>query len=108
MDSSDLPYITEQFDIAMKALVGRGDIKDRLLSAGLTLIAVFPHDLPEQIREDHRALLERLTEVSLEDPDHQGTLSATVEALSDEEAEDLARKIYELSKRLQQILRGPI
>lgn len=66
MDSSNQRYITEQFDIVMKALVGRGDIKERLLSAGFSLIAVFPHDLPEQLREDHRALLEELTEVSLE------------------------------------------
>jgi hypothetical protein len=51
--------------------------------------------MPEHLSEEHKALKEALTWVPVDEPG-EGTLRATLRAMSDDEAERIATKFLEI------------
>jgi hypothetical protein len=77
------------------ALVGIGDIRQRLHKAYLYFQPLVPSNMPEHLREDLAQLKHDLTGVPVA-KEGEGALVSTLRAMSDEEADRLAKKIYAL------------
>ncbi len=93
----DPSYGREKLGQAVSVLVGRGHIKERLYRAWLDGLHVirFQHHLPEDLRERFAELREAFTWLPAETPG-EGTLPATLRAMSDEEAERLANRLLDM------------
>jgi hypothetical protein len=94
MDDAYL-YAREKYSVAVSSLVGPADIKTRLFGAYMSIHTLSPRDIPEHLRDDHKALTEALTWVPVKEPD-EGTLMATLREMSDDEADRLAKRFLEL------------
>jgi hypothetical protein len=95
MDSGKYLYAVEKLGVAVYALVGTGEIQDRLYEACKSILPLQPRDLPEHLRGEFTELKQALTWIPPEQ-EGEGTLLATLRAMSDEEADRLAKKFYEL------------
>jgi hypothetical protein len=93
-------YALGKLGVALSALVGPAEMKERLFTAGMVLLPVEPGDFPEELRNEYTRLWQSLTRLSEEEPG-QGTLHATINAMSVEEAENTAQKILELYMRME-------
>ena len=78
---------------AIEELVGAGDIKERLRAAAMILAPIFPDDFPEPLRGEYASLHEALTWVPPEAGSSQGLLGATIDAMSEDEAAELATRL---------------
>jgi hypothetical protein len=93
-------YALGKLGVALATLVGPAEMKERLLAAGKVLVPVQPRDFPEELRNEYTRMWQSLTRLSEEEPG-QGTLHATINAMSVEEAENTAQKILELYMRME-------
>ena len=98
----DPAYALGKLGWALFELVGPGEMKERLLAAGIVLVPVHPRDFPEHLREEYTRLRRSLTWLPTEKPDH-GTLHSTIEAMSMEEAKDTAQQILQLYVRMREL-----
>ena len=64
-----------------------------------------PQDLPEPLRDELVKLKEAISWLPPEEEEGQGTALATINAMSEEEAEFLAHKIFELYLRIEDFSR---
>ncbi len=85
----------ENWSKAIHTLVGMGTIQERLISAYVhNLIHIKTEDLPEKVRERIDELSKDLTRV---EPDAgEGSVEATVNKMSDEEACEYSYKILDM------------
>jgi len=86
-------YGWEKLYQTMSSLITADDIRDRLCS-GLAdgVIHIKPEkDLPEEIQDDFKEFWERVT--SAQPDGDEGTLKATLDTFSDEEANEVARQL---------------
>jgi len=95
MNQGKYLYAVEKFGVAVRALVGAGDVRLRLYEAYESILPLQPRDLPEHLRSEFIEVKEALSLMPPEQED-QGTLSATLRAMSDEEADRLAKRFYEI------------
>ena len=95
MEDPTYLYAVEKYAVAVSALVGAEDIRDRLYHAFKSILPLYARDMPEHLREEHEALKEALTWVPVEEPG-EGTLRATLRAMDEREAGRLAKKFFEL------------
>lgn len=75
-------------------------IQKRLVSAGIFLIQLKPEEeLPNDLREEFRAVIRELTK----EPDTEGigTLEATTQNLTDEDASEIAGRIFSMYIKLR-------
>jgi hypothetical protein len=91
-----LDYVWEKFYAAVLILAGsQGTVQERLADAFTgQLIRLETNDLPEELRGDFEQLERRLT--SAEPTGGEGSVDASVQSLSDEEAAHLAEQIVEM------------
>lgn len=95
----DTSYLWEKLYIATHALAtGRGSLKERLHSAYLSFAHLGPEDFPEELQNDFAALEEQMTRV--EARADEGTVAATLQAIDDDEAAEIAGKIVDLYNTL--------
>jgi hypothetical protein len=92
-------YALEKLGVAVQRLVGVGDIRERLYEAFKSLITLQPRDLPEHIRDEFSALRRDMTWVPV-DQVGEGQLKSTLRAMTDEEADRLAKEIYVLYEQV--------
>jgi hypothetical protein len=89
-------YTIEKLYLAISTLVGAGSIRERLAEAYLRhLSPVSPKDFPEELREEYREIITAVSWVPVE-YEGQGTLRSTINAMSDEEAVLLAKRLVSL------------
>ena len=89
-------YAIEKLHLAISTLVGTGSVRERLAEAYLRhLSPVSAKDFPEELREEYRELITTLSWVPVE-YEGQGTLRSTSNAMSDEKAVMLARRLVGL------------
>jgi hypothetical protein len=89
-------YAIEKLHLAVSTLVGTGNVRDRLAEAYLRhLSPVSARDFPEELREEYREIITAFSCVPVE-YEGQGTLRSTLNAMSDEEAVMLARRLVGL------------
>jgi hypothetical protein len=81
---------------AIGELVGAGDIKERLEIATTTLVLIFPDDFPAgHLRDEYADIRQALTWLPSEGSG-QGLLESTLEAMTEEEAGELAKSLFSL------------
>ena len=83
------PYAREKIGLAADALKGRGSKREKLQKvATRTLSAVFAKDFPDHLRSQWEEIHSALTQ--------RGKVSETVDAMTEAEASEIARKIIAL------------
>jgi hypothetical protein len=104
-----LEYADEKLRTGVSSLAdGAGRIRERLVNAWLSSIdRVKPdEDLPEgEMREEYIALSELMAAQS--GPDGRGGYQASVDAMSEDEAVDVARRIVALAFSVERALYKP-
>jgi hypothetical protein len=89
-------YAIEKLHLAVSTLVGAGSVRERLAEAYLQhLTPVSAKDFPEEFRDEYREIITALSSVPVE-YEGQGRVRSTLNAMSDEEAVLLARRLVGL------------
>ena len=90
-----LDYACEKFGTAIRFMASSpADIKDRIHSAYLEFHPVKSEDLPQDSRNKYEDLIGKLTSVTARGD--EGKLRASLDAMSEEEATELAKAIVDL------------
>ncbi|GEM_PF-5630688 len=84
-------WVHQRLTVAVETLTtGQGRLQERLVHAGMTLIALRPEDFHDvQQRKRFEAVVDALT--------NEGTIAATTAILSDEHASEIASDIFALA-----------
>jgi hypothetical protein len=91
-------YTWEKFYSALLTLISEGSLKERLVHAYIgSLIRLDPSDMPNDMREEFVDLRANLTRV--EPIGDEGRVTATVKAMSSQEAVQTAEKILSMYER---------
>lgn len=90
-----LDYACEKFGTALRFMASSpANIKDRIHSAYLEINLVKLEDLPQDSRNEYEDLMGKLTSVTA--IGDEGKLRASLDAMSEEEATELAKVIVDL------------
>jgi hypothetical protein len=82
---------------AIGDLVGAGDIKERLEIAATALVPIFPDDFPAgHLRDEYADIRQALARPPPEKGSGQGLPESTLEAMTEEEAGELAKSLFSL------------
>jgi hypothetical protein len=85
----------ERLWLAVEALAsGHGSLQSRLGDAGQTLVPLRLADFPDELQSSFQELMERLSNKSA--LKEEGAVASTTSQMSDEDAEDVAKRIVEL------------
>lgn len=114
--SGDPSYAQDTLEFAIYLLaIGKGDIKERLISAFTHLAPVTRADFPPELQKDFDWIVHSLTknetkyERRLRDgefvQESTGTLLATVRYMRHAKAIEIAKRMYELNERLKESLK---
>lgn len=105
-DNHRLTYANEKFQQAVYQLaVGAGPIKERVQFAYLYVLRAWPFEgLSEELAGRALALHDALAKVDAEGD--EGKLAATLARMSDDEAGNVAREIYDLASDVEYEHRG--
>jgi hypothetical protein len=89
-------HALEKLHLAVSTLVGTGSVRERLAEAYLQhLSPISVSHFPKELREEYRAIQTALSGVPVE-YEGQGRMRSTLNAMSDEEAVLLARRLVGL------------
>ena len=92
--------VEEKLAQAVGELIKAGDIRVRLYKAFRRFLPLFTRDLPEDLQAELVELKRDLSRLPPEFED-QGTAVVTIESMTEQEAQALATRIFELHLRLQ-------
>jgi hypothetical protein len=96
-DPGGFTYAFGKLGQAIEELVGAGGVKERLEAATIKLAPIFPDDFPAgHLRDEYSGIRQALTWIPSEEGSGQGLLESTLEAMTEEEAADLAKSIFSL------------
>ena len=96
-DPVGFTYAFGRLEQAIEELVGAGDVKERLEVATMTLAPIFPDDFPAgHLRDEYADIRQALTWLPSEEESAQGLPESTLEALTEEEAGNLAKSLFSL------------
>lgn len=83
----------ERLRLAVESLAtGRGSLQDRLYYAFLHICVFRVEDFPERLRNEFREISEEMTKFEGD----EGSIKATCKVMSDDEAEKIAQRIFDL------------
>ena len=102
-----LSFAAEKYALGRDLMaVSHGSLQDRLRRAFVHHIAslIGERDLPEGLREEHEALLER---VSRGGGDGDGPIAATCARMSDQDASEVAAEVLYLEYRIRSLYQAP-
>jgi hypothetical protein len=85
-----MDYAWQKLSGAVKSLVGRESIQQRVANAGQGLITLEPENFNDEDRELFTSIMDRLT--TRQDPE-RGSIEASAMAMDDDAAESLAEDI---------------
>ena len=90
-------YAFGKLEQAIEELVGAGEVKDRLEAATITLAPIFPEDFPAgHLRDEYADIRQALSWLPPEEGSEQGLLESNLEAMTEEEAGELAKSLFSL------------
>ena len=96
-DPVGFTYAFGKLEQAIGELVGAGDVKERLEIAATTLVLIFPDDFPAgHLRDEYADIRQALAWPPPEEGSRQGLLESTLEAMTEEEAGELAKSLFSL------------
>jgi hypothetical protein len=89
-------YPREKFSSAVRDLVSRGSLQDRLLRAFINFVVVGPKQFEtEELGRRFTDLMDRVTAVKPDNPD-DGTIRATLLTMDDDQLESVATEIFDI------------
>jgi len=95
-----LGYAYEKFNLVLKEMASSPQsIKDRIYNAYFHFHALKSDDLPQSSRQKYNKLMTKLTSVPAEE--NEGGVRASLNAMPDNQAEDLARIIVDLHDEIK-------
>jgi hypothetical protein len=96
-DPVGFTYAFGKLEQAIEELVGAGEVKERLTLATMTLLPIFPDDFPAgHLRDEYADIRQALSWLPPEEESEHGLLESTLEAMTEEEAGDLAKSLFTL------------
>lgn len=88
-------YVREKLAAGISCLVGLGDIRSRLVNAFISITTIDGSNFSdEELGKRFDALYSRITSVSAQGG--EGTIQATVNTMSEEDASDVAHELLDL------------
>lgn len=98
-------YVLSRFIDAVEDLATSArPIQDRLLQAMMTLVVIGPNDIPDELRDGFvRIKSETTAKDAVAD---EGTLQATILPMDDDAARALAKRLFEMYRRLSEMHYG--
>ena len=82
---------------AIEDLVGAGEVKEGLTLATMTLVPIFPDDFPAgHLRDEYADVRQALSWLPPEEGSGQRLLESNLEAMTEEEAGELAKSLFSL------------
>lgn len=94
-------YPLEKFYSAVHALATmESDVRDRIYSAYTAFSPLRESDIPEDIRDDYRFIMSKLTTHKAEEPG-EGSVKASLRHMDDDTAGKVAGRIVEVLVELQ-------
>jgi hypothetical protein len=67
----------------------------------MTLTVIFPKDIPEELRDEYVRIKSKTT--AQEAVADEGTLQATILSMDDDEAVAIAKRLFELYRRMSEL-----
>jgi hypothetical protein len=102
-DFSSIPYAREKFELAIRDMVtGKGDVRERLRNAYLTIHMVSPDNLPEPLESELRWIYHELTKRPARWRG-EGTVGATTAAMTRKKGEKIAEHILAIYDALVEL-----
>ena len=96
-DPVGFTYAFGRLEQAIEELVGAGDVKERLEVATMTLAPIFPDDFPAgHLRDEYADIRQALSWLPPEEESAQGLPENTLDAMTQEEAGNLAESLFSL------------
>jgi len=95
-DPVGFTYAFGKLEQAIGELVGAGDVKERLEAAAMMLAPIFPEDFPAGHLRDEYADIRQALARPPQEGSGQGLQESTLEAMTEEEAGELARSLFSL------------
>lgn len=90
-----MSYAWEKFYLCVKHLVGSGPVQQRLADAFIhNLSPLKTSQVPEDLRSDFVSIRNAVTRIA--PTGEEGSINATAQQLTDEEASEICRKIVDL------------
>ena len=101
MEKSSVDYVRQRLMASVSILVGPGEMRERLRYAD-NYEVVHAYDNRERVPPDIKQALESLHQrmTTVEPNGEEGRIAATVNAMTDDEAADVAREIVNLTYRM--------
>jgi hypothetical protein len=101
--------VIERVYLAVEQLcVGQGDVRKRLITAVMTLLPLQEEEFPEELRSDFRWVISQSTRYKSEYPQYRGDLEATMSRIRNSTGEKIAKRIFTIYSRLQDIRGFPL
>jgi hypothetical protein len=96
-DPVGFTYAFGKLEQAIEELVGAGEVKERLTLATMTLVPIFPDDFPAgHLRDEYADIRQALASPPPQEGSRQGLLQSNLEAMTEEEAGELAKSLFSL------------
>lgn len=88
--------------------IGRGDVRNRLKGAVVTLIFLREENFPEHLREDFVWIKTQVTKYKSENPKYEGDIDTTMRRIKNSTGEIIAKRIFRLYSDIQDIRGFPL
>ena len=103
----DMTYAVAKLGAAVDELKGWGEIRTKLFNACMRGLArVFPDDFPDPLRGEYEHIMQALSWLPPAGGRNEGKIRATLNAMTVEEANDLAERIRAIYSRASNVLHG--
>ena len=101
--------VVERVYLAVKHLcTGRGDVRNRLVGAVMTLLPLQISEFPEELQDDFDWVISQSTKYESQLPEHEGSIEATMRRIRNSTGEKIAERIFRIYARIQDIRGFPL
>lgn len=101
--------VVQRVYLSVKELcIQPGDVRDRLRSAVWIISALNEKDLPNELREDYRWIIQASTKFSPKIPNYRSNLDETMKRIRRSTGQKIAERIFHIYSRLQEIRGFPL
>jgi len=108
-DRAAAESVKERMFLAVQDLcVGRGDVRNRLISAISTLLPLSSREFPEALQRDFEWVMSESTKYRSDNPMHKSDLEATMRRIQNSTGEKIAKRIFYIYKTIQDIRGFPL
>jgi hypothetical protein len=86
----------------------QGDVRKRLIGAVSALLPLQTHEFPKELQADFNWVIAQSTKYETQMPQYEGNLDATMKRIKNSTGEKIAKKIFSIYSRIQDIRGFPL